>query len=166
MGRKTYGFESPVPKACMTTSLSFLLSFVFVVVSSESSEEEKTFFITARVFSALLAIMNGGDLGLENGLSEVRTELSAIITAVGGVLGVALKADSMSVVERGVPWIMVRPAWGVRELGSRIRAVMVCSGFFLLVVRWEERCGGEGWHTSPKCFLDDQLSCSAISTEY
>lgn len=59
-----------------------------------------------------------------NGLSVLRRELSVTTTAAGGD-GEAEMAVSMSVAVRGDPLMIVRPGVGGREVGLRIRAVMV-----------------------------------------
>jgi len=54
----------------------------------------------------------------------VRTEARAMIIASGRE-GVVMAA-SMDGVERGEPVVIVRPGEGVRDVGSRTRAVTVC----------------------------------------
>lgn len=51
----------------------------------------------------------GGDVGAAHGLSLVRVDASATMTACG-ISGVAMNDFSMSVAEVGVPNTIVRPA--------------------------------------------------------
>jgi len=70
------------------------------------------------------AIMDGGDIGALNGLSDLRRELSVTTTAVGGV-GEDSMAVLMSAAVKGEPLTIVRPGASVREDGVRTSAVTV-----------------------------------------
>jgi len=82
------------------------------------------FLIASRTRAWLSVRSRGGLVGLLNGESLVRTEARAMIIASGRE-GVVMAA-SMDGVERGEPVVIVRPGEGVRDVGSRTRAVTVC----------------------------------------
>jgi hypothetical protein len=67
--------------------------------------------------------MVGGEMGALKGLSVLRTEARATITALGGT-GEEVMACSMEVVVRG-PSMIVKPEVGVREDEERTSAVRV-----------------------------------------